>query len=379
MTVPPGNTSNWNPDGTGLAGTGTLPVITTNETAAIGANATLCDNSSSPKCSALLDQGTNADITFASQGSRILDLNPGAGIYAYNCSVSGYAAGGASGVNAYAISPTVPVSLAVYYPVPSQPAATGAICTVNNIAGFPQNVTVQGNTFLSPARFAIQSDYSTQHYINNWFFNNVFADNDSSYTSDLFCNVTNNQEGSGSASNKSSFACWDPNTFEFYGNVLAGRNCSYWNNLAGTCPIDSSGTSYGPAFDPLNMCTAAPSFACSNWFPENGLTGSGASTGVNCSGASPNSGCLAYSGFMSNSPAITFPAAGCATANAPVNCPLMALPWANNFTDTDVSYVGSSSYSTAGVNAIQLNNAMTQTEYVCPTGANCGLNGPYPD
>lgn len=376
---------NWNPDGTGGTG-GTVtsghPVIVSNEAAAVGANQTLCNNSTGipATCSALLDQGSNTDITFASQGSRILNLSVGSGVYAYNCSASGYAVGGTPSTSTYAIAPTTPASLNVYYQVATQPAAGSATCTINNIAGSPQNVSVQNNTFLSPARFAIQTDYSTQLYINNWFFNNVFADNDPSYGSDLFCNTADNQEGSGSAATKSSFACWDPNTFEFYGNVLAGRNCSYWNNLAGTCAVDGSGTSYGPAIDPLNLCTApSPSYACNNWFPQGGLPGSGANGGVNCLGVTPDSGCLGYSGFMSGSPTVTFPPADCAAANAPYDCPLMSLPWANNFVSTDVSYLGSSSYQAAGVNTTQLNNAMTQTRYVCPTGANCGPHGPYPD
>ncbi len=88
---------------------------------------------------------------------------------------------------------------------------------------------------------------------------------------------------------------------------------------------------------------------------------------------------MGYAGFMGPSPAVTFPAGPCAAADAPFNCPLMALPWANNFTLSDVSYVGSSSYPTSGVNTTQLQNAMTQTEYVCPAGAHCGTHGPYPE
>jgi|HubBroStandDraft_1064217.scaffolds.fasta_scaffold00268_10 hypothetical protein len=350
MAQPPGNTSNWNPDGTGLAGTGTLPVLTTNETAAIGANQTLCDNSGSPTCAALLDQGSNVDITFASQGSRILDLNPGAGIYAYNCSTSGYEAGGASGINAYAIAPTAPASLSVYYELAAEPSASSATCTVNNIAGFPQNVTIQGNTFLSPARFAIQSFYSTQHYINNWFFGNVFADNDSGHTSDIFCDQGNDEEGTGGTNPaNSSFACWDQNTLEVYNNQFMGRNCSYWNQQAGTCSMNGSGVAYATAVDPLAQCTGT---SCANLFPALN-TEEEWSTSL------------------------------CSAANAPFNCPQMALPWANNFTLTGAgstnSLAGMTGGYSQGVNVTQLQTALTQTAYQCPAGANCGMHGPYPD
>ena len=56
----------------------------------------------------------------------------------------------------------------------------------------------------------------------------------------------------------------------------------------------------------------------------------------------------------------------------------MALPWSANFSLGNLSSM-SGSYANQGVSATQLNQAMTQTEYVCPTGANCGTHGPYPD
>jgi hypothetical protein len=44
---------------------------------------------------------------------------------------------------------------------------------------------------------------------------------------------------------------------------------------------------------------------------------------------------------MGSSPALTYPTGACAyDGSDPFNCPLKALPWANNFTYTDVSYVG---------------------------------------
>lgn len=152
--------------------------------------------------------------------------------------------------------------------------------------------------------------------IGNQFFSNVFADNDSGRTSDLFCVPIGAGEG------YPSYPCWDANTFQFYNNALMGRSSSNWN----------SGT-------PI------PSTAAANTIPA--LAGS-------------------------------YPTVSCANTNAPFNCPLMALPWASNFSLADVAAMSITS-STQGVNVTQLQNVMTQTEYLCPAGANCGIHGPYPD
>ena len=101
---------------------------------------------------------------------------------------------------------------------------------------------------------------------------------------------------------------------------------------------------------------------------------------VNCSGATADPTCLGYAGFLGPSPTVTYPSGACTyDGSNPFNCALMALPWANNFVYTDVSYAASSFYPTQGVNTTQLGTAMTQTKYVCPAGANCGTHGPYPD
>jgi hypothetical protein len=158
--------------------------------------------------------------------------------------------------------------------------------------------------------------------------------------SDVFCATSFSGEGI------PSFPCWDNNTFEFYQNVLQGRSSTNWGVV--NCPGGS----------------------CGNAFPSS----------VNCSASSADPTCLGYAGFMGTNPVVTYPSGACIyDGSNTFNCPLMALPWASNFAYTDVSYVGSSSYSTLGVSTTQLDTAMTQTEYVCPTGANCGMHGPYPD
>ena len=274
------------------------------------------------------------------------DISVGDDVYAYNlsgggdttCTGNGYAVGAASPA-VYAITGTVTTGMTVQYQIATQPSAGSANCIINNGAGFPKYITFQSNTWLSPNQSTIQNGQTWQQEIGNQIFNNVWADNDSGYNSDVNCNGAT-KEGT------LSFACWDANTFQFYSNVMTGRNSAYWSVVS--CPGGN----------------------CTNAFPAT----------VNCAGSSADPTCLGYEGFMGSSPTVTYPAGACVyDGSNPFNCPLMALPWANNFTYTDVSYVGSSSYSTQGVNTTQLNNAMTQTEYVCPAGGNCGAHGPYPD
>jgi len=343
-----GTTGNWYGDGTGGNNIYYLDAVN-NPGVSV-----LCDNSGSPTCSSLLASG---DLTFASLGTKMTDISVGDGVYASNvggagndtsCSAYGYAVGATSAT--YASTGTITTGLTVVYQVPTQPTAATATCILKNSAGFLKNIAFENNTELCPDVCSVESYSTWQQSIENVFINNVWADNDSGYNSDVNCTAAS-MEGT------LSFACWDLNTFEFYNNVLAGRGAANWS-----------------VADPASLCPG-----CLNYFPQSGLSGSGANTGVNCSGPTATAGCMGYTGFMGSSPTVTFPAGSCSATNAPFNCPLMALPWANNFTLSDVSYVGSSSYPSSGVNTTQLQNAMTRTEYVCPGGANCGTHGPYPD
>lgn len=116
------------------------------------------------------------------------------------------------------------------------------------------------------------------------------------------------------------FSCWDLTTFNFYDNILQGRSSASWS--------------------------VVPSAAAANQFPA---TASGLLTGV------------------------TMPTAACPTSGAPFNCPLMALPWSSNFSLANIVQLSQ------GVDVMALSDAMTRTTYVCPSGANCGSTGPYPD
>jgi len=331
-----GTTGNWSSDGTG--GNNIIYTDTINSPG----TATLCNDSGSPTCTSLLNAG---DITFASLAYKMTDISIGDDVYASNvgggdttCSTNGYAVGATSAT--YATTGTITTGLTVVYQIAIQPSAPNANCIINNGAGFPKYTTFQNNTILSPNVFDVEAANQWWQPISNDFFSNVFADNDTGKGSDLDCVPISSGEGT------PSFPCWDSNTFEFYANVLTTRNPANWSAV--NCP---GGT-------------------CSNYFPAT----------VNCAGSSADPTCLGYTGFMGSSPTVTYPSGACAyDGSNPFNCPLMALPWANNFTYTDVSYVGSSSYTNQGANTTTINTVMTQTEYVCPSGTNCGTHGPYPD
>ena len=241
-------------------------------------------------------------------------------------------------------------------------AGTGsATCFIQNIAGFPKFATVQNNTLLSTGSFSILVYNNWFQAISNQFFNNVFAVNDSQLTSDIYC--------SGFSEGVTSLPCWDTSTFSFYSNVLVGRAAAQWTVSGATMNCPSPG------------CSSFPNFIPPNGSPS-GIGGAGG--GVNCAGATATANCMGWSGFMTGSPTVTYPTGPCVyDGSNPYNCPLMALPWANNFSLSNLSYVGSSSYSGFGVDTTKMTDAMTKSQYVCPTGANCGDGSagrhPYPD
>jgi hypothetical protein len=356
-----GNVSN-------VAGNGTLQTYT----AALPANAIIAGTivnvtgltntafnctSNTSACAVHSVLGANPITGFTISGSASLGSTPDNGVVAdTSCSATGYDVG-ASGPAVLAQAGTITTGLTVAYTNSgSADTSSASHCIIDNAAGFPAYVTYQNNTVLSPNITAIQNGQAWQQELGNYLFNNVWADNDSSHNSDVNCNGAT---GEGTLS----FACWDSATFEFYGNVMTGRSTSFWP----TSPVD-----------PLGLCSTG----CNNSLPQSGLGGTGSGTGVNC-GTVVNSGCMGYVGFTGATPTVSYPTGQCGGSFAPFNCPLMALPWTNNFIYTDVSYLSTSSYSTQGVNTTQLNNAMTQTEYVCPAGPVtpplCGTHGPYPD
>ena len=193
-----------------------------------------------------------------------------------SCMANGYAVG-ASPPATYAMTGTITTGLTVVYTLSATPTGSLTNCVIDNGAGFPKYTTVQNNTILAVNSFNIQAGAQWWLPISNSFFNNVFADNDSGKASDVDCVPIGPGEGS------PSFACWDTNTFEFYGNVLEGRSAANWGN--------------GIPIDPLNLCVGSN---CANIFPS--LTSS-----------YPAGSCGGSSGAGQ-------------VAVAPFNCPLMAAP-----------------------------------------------------
>lgn len=337
------SSGNWNSDGTG--GSNVIYTDTTNNPG----TATLCDNKGSPTCTSLfVTSGSTGTATLASLGFKLTDISVGDNVYAKDsgdgtCTSHNYLTNTILGAPAVlAVTGTVPTGLVIKYPSTGTGAAT---CIINNGAGFPKNTTFQNNTILAVNKAALVAFNLWWQPINNWFFSNVFADNDSGKQSDVYCQSQSQGEGS------ASFPCWDNATLQYYHNVMTGRASANWSTI--NCPVSGA--------------------ACLNSFPIAGGPG-GSNGGVNCSGATATVNCMGYSGFMGPTPAVTYPTGNC--TSAPFNCPLMALPWANNLSLSNLSYVGSSSYSTQGVNVTTLGTAMTQTTYVCATS--CGA-GPNPD
>jgi hypothetical protein len=343
-----GTTLNGNPGGYAgyIDGTGGDSIVYTDAINNPSGGTCLCDEAAStnctnspPKCSTL----AASDIYYASTAFKMTDISVGDDVYASdtctgtencpptlttNCAAGGYAVGATAAT--YAVAGTIPNELTVVYQVAHQPAAVSATCIVNNGAGFPKYTTFQNNTVLAVNAFDIENSAQWWLPISNYFFNNVFADKDSGQGSDVLCTAVSGGEG------YASYPCWDANTFEFYGNALAGRSPGNWNS--------------GMAVDPLGLCAGT---GCANVFPA-------------LSGSYPASSCGGSSG------------AGQAAA-APFNCPMMAAPWANNFSLSGLAALSPSGLAGQGVNSGQLQKALTQTEYVCPAGANCGTHGPYPD
>ncbi len=249
-----------------------------------------------------------------------------------SCSTNGYAVGDVS--LTAAVSPTDPRGLVVYWAdsTASSPAAT---CLLDNGSGFPKKVTFINNVVANVAAPALASPGTKWQHILNTITGNIFAATGAS-NADIACNATT--EGNAALN-----GCWDTSTLIEGGNILQGRSSGNWT----------------------------PSFggAAANQFPAS----------ATCSG-SPASTCLGWNGYTAvGGVGKTFPTSVCPDGNAPYNCPLMALPWADNLRLTDLVLLPGSSWFGSGPDTAQLIAAFTLDQYVCPVGANCGTHGPYPD
>src|SRR5271157_3911033 len=323
-------TGNWNADGTG-GGNSVVYADTVNNP-----SGTLCSSLSDCKSKLASPNG----LSFASLGYKITDISVGDGVYLTNlsapdttCTTQGYA-------NAVHTSPvkalpgTNPYGTGASMTVVFPSSGTGAAnCLISNAPGPPNGVTYQNNTTLAMNRYSILNYGKSFWPINNWFWNNVFADNGYGLgsASDMACNNPTSGNGEGT----SAFTCWDSQTLEFYKNSLVGKSSGSWSVV-----------------DPLGQCLSG----CANSFPA-------------LPGGYPSASCV-YSG------------------SNPLNCPMMGLPWMNppNFTLTGtctgtngVACMSGNPPSTQGVNITQLTNTATANIYTCPASLSCGSYGPYPD
>jgi len=321
----PTSSGSWGPVGSyGNAGTGGNTIVYTD--AINNPNGTFC--SSLSDCNSKLGSGK---LTYASLGYWITDIASTSsglasnGVYASNvspdttCTTQGYAWSSGLVKASTGSNPTgTGASMTVVFP---STGSGSAICLIDNGAGLPLNRTFQSNTVLSINKFAISSSNSYFQPVNNLFFNNVFADNDATLHSDIYCG-TGATEGTAALN-----TCWDPTSLQFWGNVLMGRG------TAGAC---TSTWNYGT--------------------PINGVVNN---TCPSLASGYPSGSCI-YDG------------------SNPMNCPLMGPPWSNNFSLSNVAAMSITS-STQGVNITQLTATATANIYTCPTGLSCGSHGPYPD
>lgn len=333
-----GTVGNWFADGTGGH-----DVIYTDNINPVSGAAVLCDNAvSTNKCSA-----NPYVMTLASLAMKMTAIAVGDGVRAYDvgggdttCTANGYSAGTNSSVVAF--TGTIVTGLTVVYQIQTQPSQPTANCLISNQVGLPKNLVVRNNTFLSPNYMAITAFANWYQSINNTFNDNVFISNDSGNHSHMYC--------TGKGGGAGSLVCWDLNTLKFYHNVMPQANAANWTGAVVNCP----------------------SGACINSFPAT----------VNCPTATADATCVGYSGFMGGAPSVTYPTGSCVYDGSNYfNCPLMALPWANNLTIDNLSYVGSSLFSTQGVDITALKNAFARTKYVCTGACGDGSAGhhPYPD
>ena len=314
---------NWNTDGTG-GGNG----FTYNDTA---------NNPSGTLCSSISDCGSKLTaFTFASLGYKITNIAVGDGLYVTDpgSSCTGFVTTSPT-TPVKAISGTLPYGTGASMTVAWSSSTVGsANCLISNAPGPPNGVTFQNNTLLAINGYAITNFGRSWWPINNWFWNNVFADNPAGVASDIECN---NPVGGGFGEGTKAFTCWDSTTLEVYKNAFMGHCASNWGGSG--CAAGAT----APQVDPLSQCSSG----CINSFPA-------------LAGGYPSGSCT-YDG------------------SNPLNCPMMALPWSTNFSLSNVATMSGNPPPTQGVNITTLTTTATANIYTCPAGLSCGAHGPYPD
>lgn len=267
---------------------------------------------------------------------KLTDISVGDNIYVPSAQCTGgtnpTSFGAGLPIPAYAIAPTVPTGLDVYWSQAGPDDSSGTSCLVLNGSGYPKGARFHHNVIASPgANTILQFGQQWQSY-NNHFYKNIFATTGNHV--DLVCNGTTGEGGN-------AYACFDANTFQWYGSTLQGRSAASWPT-----------------------------------YPSTGFAANLTPATASCSGPTPDATCIGWQGFMNGK---TFPTSVCPDANAPFNCPLLGPPWSSNFHLSDLTLLSGSSSLGQGPNISAIYSAMNQTQYVCPAGVYCGTTGPYSD
>jgi hypothetical protein len=280
-------------------------------------------------------------VTVPTLAYNVTDIQVGDYIYVYAYTPSAPCTGGyAVGVTAppVAVTGTNPAGLTVAYANPGSDDNTGVVCVIENSPGHPSNTHFVNNTVLSVNQLVIANAGPYKQQLNNHFEHNIFITTGGK--PDVLKCTSTTGEGTGS---NAPFSCWDNNTSTWFDNVMQGRNSADWGPVPSTAAANPV-----PA---LATCTVYP----------------------------PPSTCLGFTGYTpSPGNGLTFPTSNCTyDGSDPTNCPLMALPWKDNFRLDYLVPIMGSSYSTEGANITNIKNAFTSTQYVCPYS--CGSPGPFPD
>ncbi|MGB0116204.1 MAG: hypothetical protein WBP73_05305 [Terriglobales bacterium] len=286
---------------------------------------------------------------------KMLDMSPGDAVYTPYCwntstnsEDTSYEVGATSIVQA--ASSASPTSLVISFPNAGSVDSSGnTICELENDSGHPYGSIFANNTVLTPTGEAIVSGGTYRQHYNNYLTHNVFA---APAGTGSFAITCSHITGEG---NVALSQCWDTGSLNEYDNLIVNQSSN----------------------PPTVLCSGS---SCWNEVWPSGSTPADLSPNADCS-AGPVSSCMGWTGFtVTGGNGLTFPGGACTyDGSNPLNCPLMGAPWSSNFALSDLVPLSGSSYTTEGVNVPSMVTAFTQTEYVCPSGGNCGIHGPYPD
>ena len=298
------------------------------------------------------------DLVVPTLAFKMLDMNPGDAVYTsycWNSSLNGGAGGedtsyevGATNI-VEATGASSPTSLVVSFPDAGAADSSGnTMCELQNDSGHPTGTIFSDNTVATPSGEQIISGGTYRQHYNNQLTHNIFAAPAGTASLGIGCSHITG-EGDVALSQ-----CWDTGSLQEYDILIVNQSsgippavlCSGANCWTDVWPIGAVAN-----LSPTASCTAGPIPGCMGW------------TGYTVTGGGGK----------------TFPTSACTYDGAnPLNCPLMAAPWASNFSLNDLVPLGGSSYTTEGANIPNIAAAFTRMQYVCPTS--CGSSGgPYLD